>query len=87
MDKKIHNPECGEFSKCVKILNLILDNEATVEQETYVHEHIESCMVCFEQYELEKNIRDLIKTKLANMPVPEGLANQIRSKIQIFPHH
>lgn len=75
---------CSEFKKCMEILHLMLDNEASHEQEHYVNEHIEQCMVCFEHYEVEKHIRELIKTKLANMPVPEGLANQIRTKIQFI---
>ena len=68
----------------MEILHLMLDNEASNDQENYVHDHIEQCMVCFEQYEVEKHIRELIRTKLANRPVPEGLANQIRTKIQFI---
>lgn len=66
----------------MEILHLMLDNEATEEQKQYVNKHIDSCMICFEQYEVEKQIRDLIKSKIANQPVPSDLINQIRSKIQ-----
>ena len=63
---------------------LMLDNEASKEEEVYVQDHIEQCMVCFEHYEVEKQIRELIRKKIANMPVPEGLAHQIRTKIQFI---
>lgn len=72
---------CSDFDKCLKILNLILDNEATEEQETYFKSHIENCMVCFAHYNVELQIRQLLKTKLNSHPVPSALANEIRNKI------
>lgn len=74
--------DCNEFSKCMEILQLMLDNEASDHQEDYVKEHIENCMLCFEQYEVEKQIRSLIRSKVTNQPVPDGLVDQIRTKIQ-----
>lgn len=79
-DKKGNNA-CTEFEKCLGILYLMLDNEANHEQEVYIHTHIEKCMVCFEQYEVEKQIRQLLKTKLANQEVPQDLAHSIRAKV------
>ncbi len=59
----------------------MLDNEASEEEEGYLHTHIEKCMVCFEQYEVEKQIRVLLKTKLDQKPLPSGLAESIKEKI------
>ncbi|WP_421875694.1 anti-sigma factor [Marinoscillum sp.] len=75
------NSGCAEFNKCLEILHLMLDNEASDDQEQYLHAHIENCMFCFEQYEVEKQIRELLKTKLANQVVPSGLAQSIRTKV------
>ncbi|MEQ8470941.1 MAG: anti-sigma factor [Marinoscillum sp.] len=72
---------CTEFKKCLEILHLMLDNEANQEQENYLTTHIENCMYCFEQYEVEKQIRELLKTKLANQTVPADLAQAIRLKV------
>ncbi len=72
---------CTEFKKCLEILHLMLDNEATDDQEQYLNSHIEACMYCFEQYEVEKQIRELLKVKLANQTVPSGLAQSIRTKV------
>ena len=76
-------PDCGcsDFEKCLKILNLILDNEATTSQEEFFNSHIEKCMVCFAHYNVEVQIRQLLKTKLNHLPVPGSLAKEIRSKI------
>lgn len=78
------NGGCSDFSECMEILNLILDNEATKEQTDYFRVHIEGCMVCFQHYEVEQYIRELIKNKLVQQPVPVDLANRIREKINFF---
>ena len=73
--------QCKDFEKCLKILNLMLDNEATEEQETYFHAHIENCMVCFAHYNIERQLRKLIKTKVGFKPIPKELAKEIRGRI------
>lgn len=76
-------PDCGcsDFDKCLRILNLMLDNEASPSQEEFFNSHIEKCMVCFAHYNVERQIRQLLKTKMNNKSVPSALANEIRSKI------
>lgn len=78
-EKKESN--CKEFALCLEYLHLMLDNEASQEQETYLKNHIENCMVCFEHYEVEKQIRELIRSKLAYQKVPEDLVQAIRTKV------
>ncbi len=73
--------QCKDFEKCLKILNLMLDNEATEEQEAYFNDHIQKCMVCFAHYNIERQLRDLIKTKVCHKPIPKELASEIRHKI------
>lgn len=72
---------CKDFDKCLEILYLMLDNEASKDQESYLNSHLDHCMVCFEQYEVEKQIRQLLRTKMANQPVPADLAQTIRNKV------
>ena len=72
---------CKEFEKCSMILNLILDNEASDEQQDFFYEHIEKCMVCFAHFNIEKQLRQLIKAKVNHKPIPEGLASEIRNQI------
>ena len=59
----------------------MLDSEATDEQEAFFKSHIEECMVCFGHYNIEVQLRQLIKTKINHKPIPEELAKQIRLKI------
>lgn len=69
---------CKEY---LEILHLMLDDEASKDQEDYLTAHVEKCMSCFEYYEVEKEIRLLIKTKVKSQPVPKDLASEIRRKI------
>lgn len=82
MKNKNQKAGCEEFKKCMEILQLMLDNEATKDQEHFVHDHIDGCMVCFEQYQVETEIRKLLRSKITNQPVPNGLVEDIRTKIQ-----
>ncbi len=79
--EKKESSNCKEFTKCLEYLYLMLDNEATTTQKDYLMKHMESCMVCFEQYEVEKQLRELLKGNLASQPVPADLAQVIRLKV------
>ncbi|MFY0606354.1 MAG: anti-sigma factor [Cyclobacteriaceae bacterium] len=76
---------CKEFEKFLKILYLMLDNEANDSEEQYVVDHIDRCMSCLEQFEVEKQLRLLLKTKLAKKKVPVDLASEIKRKIHNLP--
>ena len=78
---KHHSSECPETEKCMEILYLLLDNEASDEEAAFLNHHIEKCMQCFERFEVEKEIRLLLKTKLRSQQVPADLAETIRSQV------
>ncbi len=73
--------KCLDSEKCLKLLQLILDGEASEFETHYFNSHIEDCMSCFEHYNLEKTIRQVLKTKIEKRPVPAELIQSIRSKI------
>ena len=72
---------CNDFEKCLKILNLMLDNEATEAEQAFFNAHVEKCMICFAHYNIERQLRQLIKTKVDHEPIPQKLADEIRLKI------
>ncbi len=72
---------CPEKQKCLEILHLILDGEADYEQKEYFEIHMEECWSCFQNYELEKAIRNLVKAKLERKSVPGTLIDEIKTKI------
>ena len=72
---------CSDIDKYIFILRQVLDGEASSEDEAYLAKHLDSCSCCLGAYELEKNVREMLKTRLEHREVPSGLANSIRAKI------
>jgi len=73
--------QCAERNKCLDILNIVLDGEATEEQKEYLESHIDLCLPCLNDYKLEKTIKELLQSKCENPQVPTGLIEAIKSKI------
>lgn len=59
----------------------MLDDEASKEQIDFFYSHIENCITCFSQYNVEKQLRELLKSKLRKKVVPSQLALEIRNRI------
>ena len=80
------NPEnmkqdCSEKNECLKMLQQILDGEATTEQkEHFLKHHLEECMPCYKNYHLEVAIRQLLKTKCCS-EAPQELVDSIKTKV------
>ena len=74
--------ECSEEQRCLDVLELILDDEASPEEEEIYFGHVQKCWPCFQNYNLEKAIRELIKTKIEKRAVPLDLEQRIRSEIE-----
>lgn len=73
--------KCPDIQKYLFIVRQILDNEASQEDEAYLMNHIEQCSCCLKEYELEQQVRTLLKNKLEKKSSPTGLVNSIRAKI------
>ncbi|MEX2335851.1 MAG: zf-HC2 domain-containing protein [Fulvivirga sp.] len=67
--------------QCLKILSLVLDEEASPEEQEYFKKHIENCMPYYQIYNVDKAIKDLIRKKCYDKEVPNDLVEQIKSKI------
>lgn len=83
MEQKSANDGCREARKCIEILHLLLDNEASLDEEDYLRKHLESCLPCLKNYEVETQIRNILRTKLEKKEVPADLLNAIKSKITV----
>lgn len=75
------NTNCPERRKCYEILEMILDGESSEKDQVDYHEHINQCWNCFQDYKLEKAIRDLIKYKIEKKPVPVKLLSTIKERL------
>ncbi len=75
---KTGRADCSEYFDLVQ---LVLDDESTSEQEAYLRRHMKRCLGCFEYVNLEKELKMVLKQKLERKPVPKGLADSIRENI------
>lgn len=72
---------------CMEMLQLILDGEATPEQHSQFKAHLDACMPCFQMYNLDMTVRELLKTKCSGNGAPPELVDKIKTQIsQNLPH-
>ena len=69
------------YSKCMEIIQLILDGEAKEEDLNYFKSNIECCNKSMEHYKFEMEVRKNIKENLNEICPPENLEDCIREKI------
>lgn len=69
---------------CMDTLYTILDGEASEEQTLHLIGHIEKCLPCYQQYDLEVSIRELLQSRLAKKCPPQDLIDAIRAKIALM---
>lgn len=71
----------GTRPTCMEMLQLILDGEATSEQQHYFKSHMDKCMPCFKTYSLDMSIKELVRSRCCGDQVPPGLVEQIKMQI------
>lgn len=81
-DKPIHSQPCN--CCCMETLYTILDGEANEEQTLQLIGHIEKCLPCYQQYDLEVSIRELLQNRLEKKCPPKDLLEAIRAKIAMM---
>jgi anti-sigma factor (TIGR02949 family) len=74
--------KCDDVSKCFQLLESILDGEENSDSKDTLDSKLAKCQPCFEYYNLEQAIREVLKTKCTKQPVPSELASNIRQKIE-----
>lgn len=80
LDNPFKNPG-GKKPTCLEMLQIILDGDATKDQEQYFKSHMDDCMPCYKSYQLDMTIRTLIKTKCCGDEVPKDLIDRIRNQV------
>lgn len=73
--------DCPNQQDCLEMLYLIVDGEANREQQDhFLKFHLEECLPCYKNYNLEVEIRQLLKNKCAG-EAPQELIDSIISKV------
>lgn len=82
MEKTEKQAGCTEHDRCLELLQLVLDGEASGAEKDYYMHHIEECMPCYRNYNIETEIRNILRSKLEKKAVPTDLVHSIRSKVK-----
>ncbi len=69
---------CSEY---VELIQSVVDNQSTREEEIYLRRHLKICLKCLDKLNLDVELKKALQHKLENQPVPAGLADSIRQKI------
>nr|WP_245859625.1 MULTISPECIES: hypothetical protein [unclassified Spirosoma] len=75
---------CSHRADCLKLIQLILDGEATEQQLARAKANLESCKPCIQMYQLEKEVKELLTKRIEKRCCPEQLVATIKSRILSF---
>ncbi|QJW92464.1 hypothetical protein HNV11_22970 [Spirosoma taeanense] len=75
---------CSHQADCLKMIQLIVDGEATEQQLAKLKANLESCKPCIEMYQLEKEVKELLAKRMEKKCCPEQLVATIKSRILSF---
>jgi mycothiol system anti-sigma-R factor len=67
---------------CMEMLQAMIDGDASQQQQEEFKEHMYGCMPCYQKYNLEVVIKELIKSKCCGKDAPADLIQKIKAKIE-----
>lgn len=74
--------DCSTCAKCIEYIHLMLDGESNSDQDEFVRSHLTNCSSCLNEYEVEKQVRYMLKVKLSPINTPKTLADKLKAKIR-----
>lgn len=77
----------GKASSCMELLQLILDGDATPEEQQQFKTHLDECMPCFQSYSVDLTVRTLLKSKCSGNGAPPELIEKIKIQISQYLAH
>ena len=78
-----NSARCPEEERCLELARLMLDDESTPADNKFVMNHIDGCYQCYDNYDVEKAIREVIKQKDSRSEIPSEVVQEIRRKIEV----
>ncbi|WP_276497737.1 zf-HC2 domain-containing protein [Pontibacter litorisediminis] len=76
---EVREADCEKVSG---MLDLMIDGEASAEEQTFFNHHIEECVSCFENHQKQKLLKGLVSGHLKRVIVPQSLVQSIKARIQ-----
>ncbi len=81
IEKPLMKEQCENHVQCMKVIQMILDGEASEDEKEHFRQNMEKCMPCIKTYHLEKCIKDSLQNKVERRPCPERLVAAIKAQL------
>lgn len=75
--------ESIQYKKCMDLLPLVLDSQASSEDTVFFHQHIVNWPDVVDCYQNEKAFREILREKLGRSVAPEELLSNIRQHVRL----
>lgn len=75
---------CENHENCMKMIQAILDGEATEQEKNHFRDNMDICMPCINEYHLVRCIKDSLCNRLERKTCPESLINTIKLKLDLL---
>ena len=75
---------CENHEKCMRMIQAILDGEATEEEKEHFRDNMDVCMPCINEYHLVKCIKESLCNRLERKTCPDSLVNTIKLKLDLL---
>ena len=73
--------KCENAEPCLKKLMSIIDGQASCEEIKEFEDHIQECNGCFQEYEVNQTVREIITNSIKKRCAPADLKKSITEKI------
>lgn len=67
---------------CIGLLEPVIDGEASDTEIQYLKNHIDQCAPCYQHYEIEKAVKEVVKYRIEKKEIPCDLIECIKSKLK-----
>ena len=67
---------------CMEMLQLVIDGQATEEQVAYWRAHLGMCQPCYEKYQVDNAVKEMVKSECCCSKIPQEVIDQLSTKIK-----
>lgn len=75
---------CENHERCMKMIQAILDGEATEEEKDHFRDNMDVCMPCINEFHLVKCIKESLCNRVERKTCPDHLVNTIKLKLDLL---
>ncbi len=82
MSHTLTQPSPFGNATCMEMLQLVIDGQATDDQVHYWKAHLGMCQPCYEKYNVDSTIKEMVKSECCCSKIPQDVIEQLSSQIK-----